>query len=76
MKATIVRVSAVVFLITVGMGSLIGRAQQPTAGSDTLAALMVEVRGLRAAMEQMASAGPRVQLGLGRVQLQEQRIAG
>jgi chromosome segregation ATPase len=41
---------------------------------DVLPALIVEVRGLRAAMEQMASAGPRVQLALGRVQLQEQRV--
>jgi chromosome segregation ATPase len=39
-----------------------------------LPALLVEVRGLRAAMEEMASAGPRVQLALGRVQLQEQRV--
>ena len=36
---------------------------------DVLPALLTEVRGLRAAMEQMASAGPRVQLALGRVQL-------
>lgn len=41
---------------------------------DVLPALLTEVRGLRAAMEQMASAGPRVQLALGRVQLQEQRV--
>jgi chromosome segregation ATPase len=41
---------------------------------DVLPALLVEVRGLRAAMEQMASVGPRVQLALGRVQLQEQRV--
>ncbi len=41
---------------------------------DVLPALLVEVRGLRAAMEEMASAGPRVQLALGRVQLQEQRV--
>jgi chromosome segregation ATPase len=56
-------------------GSREGRAQagtQPT--PDVLAALLVEVRGLREAMEQMASAGPRVQLALGRLQLQEQRI--
>jgi hypothetical protein len=45
-----------------------------TANQDTLAALLVEVRGLRAAMEQMASAGPRVQLAFGRLQLQEQRV--
>jgi predicted nucleic acid-binding Zn-ribbon protein len=36
--------------------------------------LLAEVRGLRAAMEQLASAGPRVQLLFGRLQLQEQRI--
>ena len=41
---------------------------------DTLAALFVEVRGLRAAMEQMASVGPSIQLAMGRLQLQEQRI--
>jgi chromosome segregation ATPase len=41
---------------------------------EVLPALLIEVRGLRAAMEQMASAGPRVQLALGRLQLQEQRV--
>ena len=46
------------------------RAQDP----DVLSALLTEVRGLRQAMEQMASAGPRVQLALGRLQLQEQRV--
>src|SRR4051812_2411005 len=54
-----------------------GAADQPRpagAQADVLPALLVEVRGLRAAMEQMAAAGPRVQLALGRVQLQEQRI--
>ncbi len=39
------------------------RPQEP----DVLAALLTEVRGLRAAMEQLGSAGPRVQL-------QEQRV--
>ena len=48
--------------------------QSATQQEDVLPALLVEVRGLRAAMEQMASAGPRVQLALGRVQLQEQRV--
>ena len=48
------------------------QAQNP----DTLAALLVEVKGLRAAMEQMAAAGPRVQLAFGRLQLHEQRING
>ena len=46
------------------------RAQNP----DPMRELLVEVRGLRVAMEQLASAGPRVQLMFGRLQLQEQRI--
>ena len=41
---------------------------------DIMPALLQEVRGLRAAMEQMTSAGARVQLALGRLQLQEQRL--
>ena len=45
-----------------------------SAPADVLPALLTEVRGLHAAMEKVASAGPRVQLALGRVQLQEQRI--
>jgi chromosome segregation ATPase len=52
------------------------QAQAPGAGSqDILPALLAEVRGLRVAMEQMTSAGSRVQLALGRLQLQEQRLA-
>jgi chromosome segregation ATPase len=51
-----------------------GHAQATATPPEVLAALLVEVRGLRAAMEQMASAGPRVQLALGRLQLQEQRV--
>jgi chromosome segregation ATPase len=52
------------------------QAQAPGAGSqDIMPALLAEVRGLRVAMEQMTSAGSRVQLALGRLQLQEQRLA-
>ena len=47
--------------------------QQP-ANQDVMSALLVEVRGLRAAMERMASVGPRVQLAMGQLQLQEQRV--
>lgn len=46
----------------------------PQPNQDTLTALLSEVRSLRIAMEQMASAGPRVQLAMGRLQLQEQRV--
>ena len=49
-------------------------ARPPDAGEQVLNALLIEVRGLRAAMEQMASAGPRVQLFASRLQLQETRI--
>ena len=47
-----------------------GHAQEPS----ILPALLNEVKGLRAAMEHMAADGPRVQLALGRLQLQEQRL--
>ena len=55
----------------------VGTAQgvRPQQDEGMLPQLMIEVRGLRNAMEQMSSAGPRVQLALGRLQLQEQRIA-
>jgi predicted nucleic acid-binding Zn-ribbon protein len=66
-----------VFLVmagSIGIGLGVSVAAQGTAAPDVLAALLIEVRGLRVAMEQMASAGPRVQLALGRLQLQEQRL--
>jgi hypothetical protein len=47
-------------------------AQAPP--QDIMPAILTELRGLRAAMEQLASAGPRVELALGRLQLQEQRV--
>jgi chromosome segregation ATPase len=50
------------------------RAEPAAQNPDAIKELLVEVRGLRAAMEQLASAGPRVQLVFGRLQLQEQRI--
>jgi chromosome segregation ATPase len=48
--------------------------QSAAATPDTMSALLQEVHDLRVAMEQMASAGPRVQLAIGRLQLQEQRV--
>jgi chromosome segregation ATPase len=53
------------------------QAQTPgaTQTADIMPALLQEVRGLRAAIEQMTSSGSRVQLALGRLQLQEQRLA-
>lgn len=74
------RILVRVVVLVAGLGILISlrgtlAAQSATPQSqDVLPALLVEVRGLRAAMEQMASAGARVQLAMGRLQLQEQRI--
>ena len=51
-------------------------AAQAVRGDDMLPALLVEVKGLRAAMEQMASSNARAQVLIGRLQLQEGRIAG
>ena len=55
-------------------GSIVGRAQSPPPASDTLSSLLTEVRALRITMEQMVAAGPRVQLAMGRLQLQDQRV--
>src|SRR6188474_3213889 len=50
------------------------QAASPPRNEDVLPALLAEVKGLRAAMEQMASAGPRIQLFVSRLQLQEGRM--
>ena len=74
------RTIGVLTLVLVAGGAGLGlrsrvSAQAPRAADqEVLPALLIEVRGLRAAMEHMASAGPRVQLALGRLQLQEQRV--
>jgi hypothetical protein len=66
--------SLVPFALLVVVAGLWFRATPQAQGPDAMKELLVEVRGLRAAMEQLASAGPRVQLMFGRLQLQEQRI--
>ena len=63
-----------VVVIAAAVVNLSGQSPQPARQEDVLGALLVEVKGLRAAMEQMASAGPRVQLFASRLQLQETRI--
>jgi chromosome segregation ATPase len=73
-------VSRIVWLAgAVALGGLTAvmaaQGNRPPQNEEILPQLLIEVRGLRAAIEQMATAGPRVQLALGRVQLQEQRIA-
>jgi chromosome segregation ATPase len=66
--------AATVVTMLIVLGTTTGGQTPQPATQDTLSALLVEVRGLRSAMEQMASAGPRIQLAMGRLQLQEQRI--
>ena len=77
MMARIGRGGVIAAVLLAGAANLSGQstpsARQPEDG-QVLGALLVEVRGLRAAMEQMASAGPRVQLFAARLQLQETRI--
>src|SRR5687767_14532699 len=68
-KASCLIIISAIFVT--GVAAARSQSQEP---QGVLSALLVEVRGLRAAMEQMASAGPRVQLALGRLQLQEQRL--
>ena len=51
-------------------------AAQAGRSDDVLPALLTEVKGLRAAMEQMASSNARAQVLIGRLQLQEGRMAG
>ena len=73
MRRVVVIVSLSLVLLA-GLYASSIRAQQARQDPDILDALLVEVRGLRAALEQLGSAGPRVQLAMGRLQLNEQRI--
>jgi chromosome segregation ATPase len=61
-------------MFVVGFGVSAGAQGARTQEPDILSALLTEVRGLRQALEEMGTAGPRVQLALGRLQLQEQRV--
>jgi predicted nucleic acid-binding Zn-ribbon protein len=61
-------------LVGIGFAASVAAQGGRTAEPEVLSALLGEVRGLRLAIEQMASAGPRIQLALGRLQLQEQRL--
>lgn len=51
-------------------------AAQATRTDDVLPALLTEVKGLRVAMEQMASGSTQAQVLIGRLQLQESRVNG
>jgi hypothetical protein len=69
--------SAACVLVLVAAG--IGAARFPVSAQgartdDLLPALLAEMKGLRVAMEQMASGGPQTQLLVGRLQVQETRL--
>jgi chromosome segregation ATPase len=74
MRRPLLLVPVVLLLLACAFATTL-RARQNRPESDVLAALLIEVRGLRAALESLAAAGPRVQLAMGRLQLQEQRIS-
>jgi predicted nuclease with TOPRIM domain len=65
---------AALVVLALVRASVSAQTAAPAQNPEVLSALLVEVRGLRAAMEQLAGAGPRVQLAMGRLQLQEQRV--
>ncbi len=60
--------------ITSALVSVAVLGQQPAAQPDSTAALVQELRALRVVVEQMLAANVRVQLLMGRLQLQETRI--
>jgi chromosome segregation ATPase len=63
-------------MLTVAAAFTVGASTQPAATTvDPLAALLAEVHALRVAMEQQASIGPRVQLTLARLTIEEQRVS-
>ena len=69
------RVVLVAVLVVTSAGFMGRMEAQPAAQPrDVLPELLTEVKGLRGALEQMASAGPRIQLFTSRLQLQETRI--
>jgi hypothetical protein len=62
-------------LVVAAVGTwLIPIRAQATRSDDVLPSLLQEVRGLRVAMEQMASGSTQAQLLVGRLQLQEGRV--
>src|SRR5262245_10589282 len=61
-------------VLVAGIASWPPTAAQAQRNDDILPALLTEVKGLRAAMEQMASGSTQAQLLVGRLQLQEGRV--
>ena len=79
LKTSLSKLLTVRAVVMIGLGGLAlagvasGQAQRPDA---TLDELVVEVQALRAEMNQAAAASLRAQLLVGRLQMEDQRIAG
>ena len=71
--STVLRIAIVAALCA--LPSMARAQSTASAPPEVLNALLVEVRGLRVAMERAATVGARIQLLVARVQMQEQRIA-
>lgn len=71
MQLSLLRSSIAVLLV-----SCFALAQQPADASHdaTIQALLKEVHALRVALEQSNQIGPRIQIALARIQLQEERV--
>jgi chromosome segregation ATPase len=65
---------SIVFLLCAALFGSSLVARQARSDQDVLSALLAEVHGLRTAIEQLSATGARVQLAMGRLQLNEQRI--
>ena len=64
-----------VALVVGGLAAAQAQTPGTPGGRDIMPELLAEVRGLRAAIELMTASSSRVQLALGRLQLQEQRLS-
>ena len=62
-------------ILAVAASMSIGASPQAPAANDPLPALLAEVHALRVAMEQQATVGPRMQLTLARLTIEEQRVS-
>ncbi len=75
MRSTISASSVVIASVVVALAfGTSARSQEPTR-PDVTNELLVEMRALRRALEQTVSANARVQLAMGRLQIQEQRVS-
>jgi hypothetical protein len=68
------RASQVILSVVMVVGLAVTLRATQTAPADPLTALLGEVHALRLAMEQQASVGPRMQLTLSRLTIEEQRV--